>query len=256
MKRSSTLAILMALTLLASGTVSAQDFSWSGRIAAGNSIEIKGINGNIRAVHTDGAEVQVTAEKDGRDRDELTFEVVEHSGGVTICAMYPGRSNKPNECAPDNDGRMNTEDTRAEADFEVRVPSGVLFVGKSVNGNVTARGLIADAEASTVNGNVSVTTQGWAEASTVNGSIEVSAGRADWQGSAHFSTVNGSIELTLPDGFGAEVEASTVNGDFYSDFPLTVQGKFGPRRITGTIGDGGRKLELETVNGSIRINKS
>ncbi|MEE8477024.1 MAG: DUF4097 family beta strand repeat-containing protein [Gemmatimonadales bacterium] len=256
MKRSSTLAILMALTLLAGGTVSAQDFSWSGRIAAGKSIEIKGINGNIRAVHTDGAEVQVTAEKDGRDRDELTFEVVEHSGGVTICAMYPGRSNKPNECAPGDDGRMNTEDTRAEADFEVRVPSGVLFVGKNVNGNVTARGLVADAEASTVNGNVSVTTQGWAEASTVNGSIKVTAGRADWQGSAHFSTVNGSIELTLPEGFNAVVEASTVNGDFYSDFPLTVQGKFGPRRITGTIGDGGRKLELETVNGSIRINKS
>ncbi len=256
MKRSSTLAILMALTLLAGGTVSAQDFSWSGRIAAGKSIEIKGINGNIRAVHTDGAEVQVTAEKDGRDRDELTFEVVEHSGGVTICAMYPGRSNKPNECAPGNDGRMNTENTKAEADFEVRVPSGVLFVGKNVNGNVTARGLVADAEASTVNGNVSVTTQGWAEASTVNGSIEVTAGRADWQGSAHFSTVNGSIELTLPEGFNAVVEASTVNGDFYSDFPLTVQGKFGPRRITGTIGEGGRKLELETVNGSIRINKS
>ena len=256
MKRSSTLAILMALTLLAGGTVSAQDFSWSGRIAAGKSIEIKGINGNIRAVHTDGAEVQVTAEKDGRDPDELTFEVVEHSGGVTICAMYPGRSNKPNECAPGDDGRMNTEDTKAEADFEVRVPSGVLFVGKNMNGNVTARGLVADAEASTVNGNVSVTTQGWAEASTVNGSIKVTAGRADWQGSAHFSTVNGSIELTLPEGFNAVVEASTVNGDFYSDFPLTVRGKFGPRKITGTIGDGGRKLKLETVNGSIRINKS
>lgn len=256
MKRSSTLAILMALTFLAGGTVSAQDFSWSGRIAAGKSIEIKGINGNIRAVHTDGAEVKVTAEKDGRDRGELTFEVVEHSGGVTICAMYPGRSNKPNECAPGHDGRMNTEDTRAEADFEVLVPSGVLFVGKTVNGDVTARGLIADAQASTVNGDVSVATQGWAEASTVNGSIKVTAGRADWQGSAHFSTVNGSIELTLPEGFNADVEASTVNGDFYSDFPLTVQGKFGPRRITGTIGNGGRKLELETVNGSIRINKS
>ena len=256
MKRSNTLNILTALAFLAGGTLTAQDFSWNGQIAAGKSIEIKGINGNIRAVHTDGAEVEVTAETDGRDRDELSFEVVEHSGGITICAMYPGRSNKPNECAPGNDGRMNTEDTRAEADFEVRIPSGVLFVGKSVNGNVTARGLTADAEASTVNGDVSVATQGWAEASTVNGSIKVTAGRADWQGSAHFSTVNGSIELTLPEGFNAEVEASTVNGDFYSDFPLMVHGKFGPRKVTGTIGSGGRKLDLETVNGSIRINKS
>ena len=89
MKRSNTIAILMALTFLAGGTVSAQDFSWSGRVSAGNSIEIKGISGNIRAVHTDGAEVEVTADKEGPDRDELTFEVVEHSGGVTICAMAP-----------------------------------------------------------------------------------------------------------------------------------------------------------------------
>ena len=60
----------------------------------------------------------------------------------------------------------------------------------------------------------------------------------------------------MPEGFNAQVEASTVNGDFYSDFPLMVHGKFGPRKVTGTIGSGGRKLDLETVNGSIRINKS
>lgn len=256
MKRSSTLSILTALAFLAGGTLTAQDFSWSGHIAAGKTIEIKGINGNIRAVHTDGAEVEVTAEKDGRDRDDLTFEIVEHGDGVTICAMYPGRNNRPNECAAGDEGRMNTEDTRAEADFEVRVPASVLFVGKTVNGNVRATGLTADAHGSTVNGSVSVATQGWAEGSTVNGDVEVTAGRADWQGSADFSTVNGSIKITLPADFNAEVEASTVNGDFYSDFPLTVRGKFGPRKITGTIGSGGRKLELSTVNGSIRINKS
>ena len=47
--------------------------------------------------------------------------------------------------------------------------------------------------------------------------------------------------------------AATVNGGIESDFPLTVTGRFGPRRVSGTIGGGGRDLRLETVNGGIHI---
>jgi DUF4097 and DUF4098 domain-containing protein YvlB len=68
-----------------------------------------------------------------------------------------------------------------------------------------------------------------------------------------FSTVNGGITVQVPDGFSARVDASTVNGSIETDFPITVQGRFGSRRLQGTIGNGGRDLELETVNGSIRL---
>ena len=256
MKITTTLGTLAALTLLAPTAGAAQDFSWRGALAAGKTIEIKGLNGSIHARRASGNEVVVTADKDGRDQDDLRFEVVEHAGGVTICAMYPGKRGKANECAPGDEGRMNNEDTRAEAHFEVQVPAGVQFAGRNVNGDVMAEGLTADASAHTVNGDVGVATTGWAEASTVNGDVRVSVGRADWQGGAEFSTVNGSIDLTLPAGFSAEVEASTVNGDFESDFPLTIKGRFGPRKISGTIGDGGRRLELSTVNGSISLKRS
>ena len=47
-----------------------------------------------------------------------------------------------------------------------------------------------------------------------------------------------------------------MNGDITTDFPLTVQGRFSKRRISGTIGSGGRQLELETVNGGIELKKS
>jgi DUF4097 and DUF4098 domain-containing protein YvlB len=67
--------------------------------------------------------------------------------------------------------------------------------------------------------------------------------------------VNGSINIELPDGVNAEVTARTVNGDLETDFPLTIQGRWGPRKLTGTIGDGGRDLSLETVNGSIRLRR-
>src|SRR5439155_23279652 len=104
------------------------------------------------------------------------------------------------------------------------------------------QGLKADVKASTVNGSVRVTTTGLAEASTVNGSVYVEMGRADWTNELEFSTVNGGITLILPDKLDAEVRASTVNGDLVTDYPMTISGRFGPRRMRGTIGAGGRSL--------------
>jgi len=35
-----------------------------------------------------------------------------------------------------------------------------------------------------------------------------------------------------------------------------LPGRFGPRRAEGTIGRGGREIEMETVNGSIELRKA
>jgi DUF4097 and DUF4098 domain-containing protein YvlB len=81
-------------------------------------------------------------------------------------------------------------------------------------------------------------------------------GRADWSGEAEFATVNGSITVELPASTAAEVDARTVNGGIETDFPLQVTGRVSRRRLNGTIGGGGRKLSLETVNGAIRLVKT
>jgi DUF4097 and DUF4098 domain-containing protein YvlB len=62
--------------------------------------------------------------------------------------------------------------------------------------------------------------------------------------------------MTLPEGLNADVKASTVNGDIQTDFPLTVTGKISRRKLEGTIGSGGRTLELSTVNGGIELRKA
>ncbi len=235
------------------------DFEWRGQIAADKAIEVKGVNGNIRAMAVGGRNVEVTAAKhEGRrgDPEDVTFEVVEHDDGVTICAVYPSRrSDEPNECAPGRGGRMNVRDNDTKVEFTVRVPEGVHLVARTVNGDVETERIGANVLAHTVNGSVTVSATGHAEAHTVNGSIRASLGRADWQGDLEFTTVNGTITVELPDGVGADVTASTVNGSIETDFPLTVRGRFGPKRLSGTIGDGGRELHLETVNGSIRLRR-
>ena len=54
--------------------------------------------------------------------------------------------------------------------------------------------------------------------------------RARTTGLAGASTVNAAITLVMPVKLDTEARASTVNGDIDSDYPLTVTGKFGPRR--------------------------
>jgi Toastrack DUF4097 len=254
------LAALALGVLVGAGaaTVHAQDFEWRGRVAQGKSVEIKNINGDVEAVRGSGDQVEVTAVKregDHGDPDDVTFEVVEHEDGVTICAVYPDDGRRPNECRPGSGGRMNVRRNDTRVRFTVRVPAGVDFIGKSVNGDVEIGGITGNAVARTVNGDIRVSAAGSVEANTVNGSIDASMGAANFDDDLGFHTVNGSITLELPDGINADISASTVNGGMETDFPLTVQGRWGPRHLRGTIGSGGHSIELETVNGRIALRR-
>jgi DUF4097 and DUF4098 domain-containing protein YvlB len=80
-------------------------------------------------------------------------------------------------------------------------------------------------------------------------------GDAGWSDALTFHTVNGSIILDLPTALSADVRASTVNGEISTDFPLNVTGRISRRSVTGTIGSGGRRLDLETVNGTVRLQR-
>jgi hypothetical protein len=248
----------VALLAAPSRAAAQTDFQWHSRLASGQTIEIKGINGDVRATASSSGEVEVTAARSARRSNpaDVRIEVVPHAGGVTICAVYPTVAGRgPNRCEPGGEGRSNTRDNDTVVHFDVRVPYGVGFIGRTVNGEVNAESLQGDAEAYTVNGSVRLTTTGLAVASTVNGSVNVSMGRADWPNGATFKTVNGGITLTLPSVFDADLRAEVLNGNIESDFPVTVTGQVSRRRLSGRIGGGGHQLHLSTVNGSISLLK-
>ena len=200
MMRTTIVALAAVAALAAPGRAAQDEFRWSGQVAAGDAVEIKGVNGAIVATGAPGGDVEVVAVKKGRRSDPaaVKVEVVEHPGGVTICAVYPNEG-APNECVPGKGGRMKVKDNDVSVEFRVKVPAGVRFVGR---------------------------------------------------------TVNGGIDVAMPEGLSADVKASTVNGDIRTEFPLTVTGTISKRRVEGTIGSGGRLLEMETVNGGIELTKA
>jgi hypothetical protein len=101
------------------------------------------VNGAVDATAADGDEVEVTAAKTGRRSDpgSVRIEVVEHPEGVTICAVYPDVDGRRNECRPGDGGHMSTRDNDVSVHFVVRVPRGVGFSPRTVNGDVQADGL-------------------------------------------------------------------------------------------------------------------
>lgn len=239
-----------------------QDFRWSGTVPTGGWVRIKGVHGSIRAEGTTGREVEVTAVRHAGRHGSLSsvrIEAVRGTDGVTICAVYPTPSGSavPNRCVPGEEWRVDNRDNDVEVRFVVRIPRGVHFMGKTTNGEIDARSLQADATVSTVNGNVTVSADGVVEAATVNGSIEATTGQANPGRDLRFTTVNGDITLQLPSTFRGRVDASLLNGEISSVFPLQVRRRRPVgQEASGDIGSGGRKLHLETVNGRIRIRRA
>jgi hypothetical protein len=239
------------------GLCSAQtDFTWNGQLAPGQSVEIRGINGSIRAGGARGGDVMVTAVRSARRSNpaDVRFEVVPHAGGVTICAIYPAPPGEPaNECRPGGGGRSNTRDNDTAVDFTVQVPAGIGLIARTVNGSITAEGLQGDAEGTTVNGSVNVSTTGTARATTVNGSINATMDRAVWPNGGKFTTVNGAVTLRLPAAANANVRMSTVSGGIQSDFPVEISNEPGPKHAEAVLGAGGQRLDVSTVNGGISL---
>jgi DUF4097 and DUF4098 domain-containing protein YvlB len=260
MKRWYSLAIfVVCLAVAAPGWAQQQGdtFHWSGKLAANQLLQIKNISGNIEATGENGDTIDVSAVKSGPDRDQVRVEVVQAGEGVTICAVYPGSG-----CTPDgslHSGGDSHRDIKAKVDFTVRVPRNLRFNVASVNGRIQADNLGRPSKLTTVNGGVDASSSSWVSATSVNGSIKVAMGSADWDGRLKLSSVNGSVTLDLPAETNADVRFSSVNGNLTSDFSISMQGNFevghGPRTLRGTIGNGGRELDVSTVNGSLNIRK-
>jgi hypothetical protein len=252
---------VLALAVPVTAQQSDRDFRWTGRLAAGQWIEVKGIIGSIDAQPASGNEVEVTAiKREGRRGrvEDVRIEAVRHDDGVTICALYPSRRGRENECDVGDRWHSNNDDNDVRVDFVVRVPRGVHFMGRTVSGSVDAIDLPADAKASSVSGDVEVSAAGVVEASTVSGSIRATMGSARPGRDLSFNTVSGSITLYVPANFQADFDAETLSGDIDSDFPISVRRhRYVGVSAYGRIGDrGGHALSMETVSGSIRLRRT
>ena len=244
----------------------ADTFQWQGDMTPGQTLSIRGINGSVTADLAPGTQASVTAVKSGvkDDPSQVQIQVAPYDGGVLICAVYPAfGSSYPDTCNPPGTPGTRSEvmiSSDVQVQFTVHVPAGVLFSVIDVNGDIRASGLTADVQATTVNGQIVISTGASGQATTVNGSIVATFGSTNWTGAHNFTTVNGSVDVTIPAGASVVVHETTVSGTVSSDFPINVRNSSGwvcgiGGTANGVIGTGGGTINLTTVNGSVHLRK-
>jgi len=235
------------------------EFRWQGAVAQGQAVEIHGIYGDVRAEAAAGREVEVMAIKRG-PYDHLTqvkIEVTRRDGGVRICVIHPDQaSRRPGREFPHEGRSQSARDGEVRVDFTVRVPPGVRFIGRTVEGDIEAAALSGDVEAESITGNIRLSTAGNAQAETIAGSITALIKSANWTKPLKFQTISGDITVQLPLGANAEIQAETQLGGISTEFPLTVLGRLSPSSVTATIGRGGRTLKLRTMTGEIWLRRA
>jgi hypothetical protein len=265
-------------------------FTWSGRLTAGQTFGIRHFHGPIDVREATGDRVELRAERRSRRSSELSFVVENTADGPMVCGVWRGRSacdtgrNRGwdwDEGPPSsrltvslpkgvrlfaNTGNGDVTVVKASNDVEVRSGNGDVRISLTAgevdvatgNGELEIDGATGPVHATTGNGRVYVrTSSGPVTARTGNGEIDVRMRALSGNADMNFSTGNGAVLVTLPGDYKGEVDASTGHGEFVSDFEIRLSGRFNPRHIRGTIGEGGtRRIRMSTGNGRLELRKS
>lgn len=95
--------------------------------------------------------------------------------------------------------------------------------------------------------------------SSISGNINVDFGSFSANKPSSINSVSGDIDVTIPQKAEAQIELSTINGSFYSDFEVK-QAEKNLKRIGGSqmsfdLNGGGFKFDITTVTGNIYLRK-
>lgn len=238
-----------------------QTMHWAWKVQSGRWITIRNLNGRVTVDRATGDSVTVTAVKRVRRGDPAYVHYDarrygDDNGDVLVCALWGPDA----KCSPggydSNQGDGGSRRNQIRVDFNVAVPPGVKVSAHTVNSQVSVTGVTSEVRASTVNGGVNVETDGGpVSASSVNGTVHASMLHYRPTQDMRFTSVNGSVIVELPDSVNADVELRTVNGRFTTDFPVTLHGRIDPRHLRATLGKGGPRITMRTVNGNVELRK-
>lgn len=222
------------------------------------------------AVAVDVGDVTVRAD----DREDVRVDVVKQSSSVNAdLSKLEFRVERPDDRVRlrgvwTGDGGLAG---RPSMDLDVTVPSSLAVAGTETQvGDVDVRGVAGDVSARTSTGDVTLrSVAGTASATTGTGDVVVEA--VDAFGGAEASTGDVTVEVPAIDGdtevrtstgdvtaaIGMDVDAAlraeTSTGDVVVNDLSLADGSVREQSASGTLGDGGPELVVETNTGDVTL---
>jgi len=207
-----------------------------------------GTNGGIRITGADRSNVLIrarvqTSAPSAQEAKTLASQVQVQASPGSIRTSGPGQ----------------IRDQNWSISFEILVPRRSGLELKAHNGGITISDVEGQMRFDTQNGGVTLNGVGGdVRGKTTNGGLKVQLAGNTWRGNQlDVQTTNGGINVTVPEGYSAQFETSTVNGRVQADIPgaNVVKGR-NDRNVSVTLGSGGPLVRLLTTNGGIRLGKS
>ncbi len=120
------------------------------------------------------------------------------------------------------------------------------------SGDLEVRGMKGGLIASNTSGDIWIDQiQGGLDINTTSGDIEAKIQTASAK-YYNLETVSGEINLLVPKEAQADLEIKTTSGEISLDIPLVLR-EVSRHSITGTLGPGGARMEINTVSGDISL---
>lgn len=264
MRRLLSVALVAALAAPALAQQRQSDFRWQGVVAAGGEVSLNNITGDVSVVPSTTGRVEVVGIKEGNSAyfDRIRVDVQPTPRGITVCVLLDTDDSYCDERGYHSNGRHRDRDydrgvRNLAIRLEVAVPANLMVSASSISGDVFVSGAEGDVRANSVSGDVRLERlrASSVSANSVSGDIHVRIDQFTGRGDLQFNTVSGDVVLEVPKQFDADLSMTTLSGKVDSDFQLVVSGnsRWGRRGVDGRIGNGGRRLDLNTVSGDLRI---
>ena len=244
-------SFIFTVSLLAFGNLMAsvtEEETFSYTLGDGGNFSISNVNGSITISGGSGDSVEITAIKKADNQKDLD--------GIEIVISESGNEISVETELGESDGWYSQHNNSGQVTYEVTVPVGTTLDSvETVNGDVDISGISGKVVAESVNGDLSLgDLASDAKLATVNGSIDAKFSKLEGQQSVKAETVNGRVTCTLPKNANVEISADTLNGGINArDFGLETDKGFVGSDLNGKIGDGKARLNIDTVNGGIKI---
>src|SRR6266487_3885828 len=196
-----------------------KDFNQSYPLQPGGTFELQNVNGTVEVQGWDRDEVEIHAVKTAKQResdlDRVSIEVNARLDAISVATRYP-----------------QNEGVEVAVEYIVHVPHFAhLEHLATVNGTLRVAGVYTVEDVH----------------------LELTRLREKDKNGATAETTNGSLVLAVPSDMQADVEARCLNGNFFSELPITMESTQRPREMHGKLGRGGAPIHLRTVNGGIRL---